>query len=68
MIRTKYLCEETDNLNHPGIDKLINDFLAKNPNIEIIGVKYLSNVAESIYEHGFCRTYGTSALIIYKEN
>ena len=30
MIKMKYLREETDNLNHPGIDKLINDFLAKN--------------------------------------
>lgn len=40
MIRMKYLREETDNLNHPGIDKLINDFLAKNPNIEIIDIKY----------------------------
>lgn len=68
MIRTKYLREETDNLNHPGIDKLINDFLAKNPNIEIIDIKYQSNVAVSIYEYGFCRTYDTSALIIYKEN
>lgn len=29
MIKTKYLREETDNPNHPGIDKLINDFLAK---------------------------------------
>lgn len=29
MIRTKYLREETDNLNHLGIDKLINNFLAK---------------------------------------
>lgn len=68
MIRTKYLREETDNLNHPGIDKLINDFLAKNLNIEIIDIKYQSNVVVSIYEYGFCRTYDTSALIIYKEN
>lgn len=51
-----------------GIDKLINDFLAKNPNIEIIDIKYQSNVAVAIYEHGFCRAYGISALIIYKEN
>lgn len=29
MIRTKYLREETDTLNHLGIDKLINNFLAK---------------------------------------
>lgn len=68
MIRTKYLREETDTLNHLGIDKLINNFLAKNPNIEMIDIKYQSNVAVAIYEHGFCRTYDTSALIIYKEN
>lgn len=68
MIRTKYLREETDTLNHLGIDKLINNFLAKNPNIEIIDIKYQSNVAVAIYEHGFCRTYDISALIIYKES
>lgn len=68
MIRTKYLREETDNLNHLGIDKLINNFLAKNPNIEIIDIKYQSNVAVAIYEHDFCRAYDISALIIYKEN
>ena len=68
MIRTKYLREETDTLNHLGIDKLINNFLAKNPNIEIIDIKYQSNVAVAIYEHDFCRTHDISALIIYKEN
>ena len=68
MIRTKYLREETDTLNHLGIDKLINNFLAKNPNIEIIDIKYQSNVAVAIYEYDFRRTYDTSALIIYKEN
>ena len=68
MIRTKYLREETDNLNHLGIDKLINNFLAKKPNIEIIDIKYQSNVAVAIYKHSFCRMYDISALIIYKEN
>ena len=68
MIRMKYLREETDTLNHLGIDKLINNFLAKNPNIEIIDIKYQSNVAVAIYEHSFCRTCDISALIIYKEN
>ena len=68
MIRTKYLREETDNINHLEIDGLINNFLAKKPNIEIIDIKYQSNVVLAIYEHGFCRTYDISALIIYKEN
>ena len=35
--------------------------------IEIIDIKYQSNVALAIYEHNFRRTYDTSALIIYKE-
>ena len=68
MIRTKYLREETDNINHLEIDELINNFLARKPNIEIIDIKYQSNVAVAIYERGFCRTYDISALIIYKEN
>lgn len=57
MIRTKYLCEETYISNRPRIDKLINDFITKNPNIEIIDIKYQSSVAVSIYKHDFCRTY-----------
>ena len=67
MIRTKYLRENTSTLNHLEIDELINNFLAKNPNIEIIDIKYQSNVALAIYEYDFRRTYDTSALIIYKE-
>lgn len=67
MIRTKYLRERTDVLNHLGIDELINNFLAENPNIEIVDIKYQSNVALAIYEYDFRRTYDTSALIIYKE-
>lgn len=67
MIRTKYLRESTDPFNHLEIDELINNFLAENPNIEIIDIKYQSNVALAIYEHNFRRAYDTSALIIYKE-
>ena len=68
MIRTKYLRERTDISNHKTIDVLINNFLAENPNIEIIDIKYQSNVALAIYEYDFRRTCDTSALIIYKEN
>lgn len=68
MIRTKCLRERTDNINHLGIDELINNFLAKKPNIEIIDIKYQSNVALAISKYEFCRAYDISALIIYKEN
>ena len=67
MIRTKYLRERTDIIDHLEIDGLINNFLAENPNIEIIDIKYQSNVAVAIYEYGLHRKYDTSALIIYKE-
>ena len=68
MIRTKYLREETDTLNHLGIDKLINNFLAKNPNIEIIDIKYQSNIS-AVADSGISATYfNNSALIIFKEN
>lgn len=67
MIRTKYLRENASALSHLEIDELINNFLAENPKIEIIDIKYQSNVALAIYEYDFRRTYDTSALIIYKE-
>ena len=38
MIRTKYLRENTSTFNHLEIDELINNFLAENPNIEIIDI------------------------------
>ncbi len=68
MIKTKYLRERTDISNHKTIDVLINNFITENPNIEIIDIKYQSNVALALYEYDFRRTYDTSALIIYKEN
>lgn len=68
MIKTKYLVTEQDIFtNTKEIDELINHFIKNNPDIEIIDIKYQSNVAVAIYEHGFCRTYDISALIIYKE-
>lgn len=68
MIRTKYLRENASTFGHLEIDELINNFLAENPNIEIIDIKYQSNVALAIYEYDFRRTYDTSVLIIYKES
>lgn len=69
MIKTKYLVTEQDFFtNTKEIDELINHFIKNNPDIEIIDIKYQSNVAVAIYEHGFCRAYDISALIIYKEN
>lgn len=69
MIKTKYLVTEQDFFtNTKEIDELINHFIKNNPDIEIIDIKYQSNVAVAIYEHDFCRTYDISALIIYKEN
>ena len=67
MIRTKYLRERTSTFDHLEIDELINNFLAEKPNIEIIDIKYQSNVALAVYEYNLRRTYDTSALIIYKE-
>ena len=68
MIKTKYLVTSQDFYNPEEIDDLINGFLEENPNIEIIDIKYQSNVALAIYEYDFRRTYDTSALIIYKES
>lgn len=72
MIKTKYLVtsqiffdpEEIDDL----INDLINDFFEENPSIEIIGIKYQSNIS-AIADSGVSATYyNNSALIIYKEN
>lgn len=67
MIRTKYLREITSTLNHLEIDELINNFLAEKPNIEIIDIKYQSNIS-AVADSGVSATYfNNSALIIYKE-
>lgn len=67
MIRTKYLEVEYGFTNYQEIDDLINDFLEDNPNIEIIDIKYQSNVS-AVADSGVSATYcHTSALIIYKE-
>ena len=67
MIRTKYLEVEYGFANYQEIDDLINGFLKENPDIELIDIKYQSNIS-SVADSGVSATYcHTSALIIYKE-
>ena len=68
MIRTKYLEVPQGLNNFKEIDELINDFIGENPQIEIIDIKFQSNVS-AVADSGVGATYyHTSALIIYKEN
>ena len=68
MIRTKWLEVEYGFTNYQEIDDLINSFIEDNPQIEIIDIKYQSNVS-SVADSGVSATYyHTSALIIYKES
>lgn len=68
MIRTKWLKVEYGFLDYQDIDDLINGFIKENPQIEIIDIKYQSNVA-AVADGGASGTYyHTSALIIYKDS
>ena len=69
MIKTKYLVTEQDFFtNTKEIDELINHFIENNPDIEIIDIKYQSNVS-AVADSGISATYfNNSALIIFKEN
>lgn len=68
MIRTKWLEVEYRFTNYQEIDDLINGFIEDNPQIEIIDIKYQSNVS-GVADSGVSATYyHTSALIIYKES
>ena len=68
MIRTKWLEVEYGFTNYQEIDDLINGFIEDNPQIEIIDIKYQSNIS-SVADSGVSATdYHTSALIIYKES
>ena len=65
MVKTKYLV--TRQLYFECIDDLINDFLEENPNIEIIDIKYQSNMS-AVADSGVSgEYYHASALVIYKE-
>lgn len=67
MIKTKYLVTSQSFDDTEEIDDLINDFLEENPSIEVIGIKYQSNVS-AVADGGVSGTYyNNSALIIYKE-
>lgn len=78
MIRTKYLevvygfanYQEIGDLINGSleIDDLINGFLKENPDIELIDIKYQSNVSAVADSGVSADYYHTSALIIYKEN
>ena len=67
MIRTKLLDVKYGFTNYKDIDELINEFIEENPQIEIIDIKYQSNIL-AMADSGVSATYyHTSALIIYKE-
>ena len=67
MIKTKYLVTSQSKFDFEYIDDLINDFLEENPSIEVIDIKYQSNVSV-VADGGVSATYyNDSALIIYKE-
>lgn len=67
MIKTKYLVTSQNFLDPEEIDDLINDFLEENPSIEVIDIKYQSNIS-AVADGGVSGTYyNNSALIIYKE-
>lgn len=67
MIKTKYLVTSQSFLDTKEIDDLINDFLEENPDIEVIDIKYQSNVS-AVVDGGVSGTYyNNSALIIYRE-
>lgn len=67
MIKTKYLVTSQSFLDTKEIDDLINDFLEENTDIEVIDIKYQSNVS-AVADGGVSGTYyNNSALIIYRE-
>lgn len=69
MIKTKYLVTEQDFFtNTKEIDDLINGFLKENPDIELIDIKYQSNVSAVADSGVSAEYYHTTALIIYKES
>ena len=64
MIKTVFL--SSDYPHEETIDDKINSWLAKNPDIKLIDIKFQSNVS-AVADSGVSGTYyHTSALIIYK--
>ena len=68
MIRTKYLEVGSGFANYREIGDLINGFLKENPDIELIDIKYQSNVSAVADSGVSAEYYHTSALIIFKES
>ncbi|MCR4258260.1 sporulation protein Cse60 [Streptococcus uberis] len=65
MIKTVFLA--CDYPHQESIDDQINAWFAKNPDIELIDIKFQSNVS-AVADSGVSAEYWhTSALIIYKE-
>lgn len=65
MIKTRYF--HTDNMNHPEIDAQLNRWFNENPNIDLIDIKYGSNVS-AVADGGISATYElVTALVMYKE-
>ncbi|HEQ9463597.1 TPA: sporulation protein Cse60 [Streptococcus pyogenes] len=65
MIRTVFL--SCNYPHHDPIDKQINDWLAENSNVELIDIKFQSNVS-AVADSGVSGEYWhTSALVIYRE-
>lgn len=65
MIKTRYF--HTDNMNHPEIDAQLNRWFNENPNIDLIDIKYGSNVS-AVVDRGISATYElVTALVVYKE-
>ena len=64
MIKTVFL--SSDYLHDETIDNQINSWLAENPDIKLIDIKFQSNVS-AVVDSGVSAEYRhTSALIIYK--
>lgn len=67
MIKTKHLATTRSKFVFEEIDDLINDFIEENADIEIIDIKYQSNIS-AVASNGVGVKYTyNSALIIYKE-
>lgn len=65
MILTRYFY--TDNINHPEIDAQLNKWFHENPNIDLMDIKYGSNVS-AVADNGISGTYElVTALVVYKE-
>lgn len=68
MIKTKFIEVEYGFSNYQEIDVLINDFIQQNELIDVIDIKFQSNIA-AVADSGVSGTYyNTSALIIYREH